>query len=403
MATNVPAIEWTSTGLVLPQELAILAGAQADQNAAFGGNLSSNLETPQGQLASSEAAIIADLHDKFAYYVNQVNPDYSEGFMQDGISRLYYLTRHPAVSTVVNCDCVGVPGTVIPVGFQVADGSGNTYACTTGGTIPIDGTISLSFANIVTGAIPAPSGTVASILSVLSGLDTVINPSAGVMGIPAESRADFEYRRKNSVARFQNGSLSAIYAAVSSVANVSDCYCIENSTGTAVSVGETAYSLLPHSVYIAVQGGISDDIGIAIWTAKDPGANYNGNTTVTVADSAGYAIPYPTYQVTFQRPIALPVKFAVNLAANSRIPGNYETLVKAAITAAFTGSDGGDRARIGSEIVAGRFYAGVAAASPYISILSILLGTSTPTGTSVTAGIDQFPTIQDSDITVTVI
>lgn len=403
MATNVPAIEWTSTGLVLPQELAILAGAQADQNSAFGGNLSSNLDTPQGQLASSEAAIIADLNDKFAYYVNQVNPDYSEGFMQDGISRLYYLTRHPAVSTVVTCDCVGVPGTVIPVGFQVADSSKNTYECTTGGTIPIGGTISLSFANIVTGAIPAPSGTVVSMLSVLSGLDTVSNPAAGVMGIPAESRADFEYRRKNSVARFQNGSLSAIYAAVSAVANVSDCYCIENSTGVSVTAGETAYSLLPHSIYIAVQGGIADDIGTAIWTAKDPGADYNGNTTVTVTDSTGYSVPYPTYEVTFQRPAALPVKFVVNLAANSRIPGNIVSLVRAAITAAFTGSDGGSRARIGSEIVAGRFYAGVAAVSPYVSILSILLGTSGPTETSVTAGLDQFPTVQDSDITVNII
>ena len=46
-----------SLGFVIPSTSAILAGVQEDYNAAFGGDLNSALDTPQGQLISSETAI----------------------------------------------------------------------------------------------------------------------------------------------------------------------------------------------------------------------------------------------------------------------------------------------------------------------------------------------------------
>ena len=59
MPTLVPKIQILSSGITIPAEADILTGAQADINSAFGGNLSSNLETPQGQIASSEAAMLS--------------------------------------------------------------------------------------------------------------------------------------------------------------------------------------------------------------------------------------------------------------------------------------------------------------------------------------------------------
>lgn len=88
--TAVPSIEFTETGLVLPQESAILAGAQSDINAAFGGKLNPALNTPQGQIATSLSAIISDNNDQFAEFVNQVDPDTNDGFMQDAIARIYF-------------------------------------------------------------------------------------------------------------------------------------------------------------------------------------------------------------------------------------------------------------------------------------------------------------------------
>src|ERR1700691_2840802 len=104
--SSVPMIQFTETGLVLPQESALLAGILADENAASGGNLNiTNLNTPQGQVASACAAIIGAGNDLFAYFVAQVNPDQAQGFMQDAIARIYFLTRNPGVPTAVQCAC----------------------------------------------------------------------------------------------------------------------------------------------------------------------------------------------------------------------------------------------------------------------------------------------------------
>lgn len=402
---SVPTITFDQTGLIIPQEADILAGVQADIDAAMGGGLNPALETPQGQLASSETAIIGANNDLFAYFVNQVNPDYAEGFMQAAIGRIYFLNRRPATATVVTCTCTGLAGTVIPEGSTVADSSSNIYSCISGGTIPVGGTIDLAFQNIVAGATPAPAGSVTKIYQAIPGWDTVTNASDGTIGIDLESRADFEFRRAQSVAINGTGSLQTVYAQVFELDGVLDVYCTENKTDEAETVGATSYELEPHSIYVAAVGGDDDAVAEAIWTySSGTGANYNGNTTVDVTDQSGYSYPYPTYTIKFQRPTALPVYFAVNIRSNPNLPADIIAQVKAAIIAAFNGSDGGARARIGADIIAGRFYAGVQAVAPsIIQITSITVGTSaSPVTTTVSVGIDRQPTIAASQIAVNI-
>src|SRR5438067_5191219 len=114
--TNVPSITFTPTGVVLPSDADILSGIQADMNAAFGGNLNPSLSTPQGQLATSQAAILSAKNAEIAKFVNQIDPDVADGAMQDAIGRIYFLTRRPATSTAVQVDCLGQVGVIIPVG-----------------------------------------------------------------------------------------------------------------------------------------------------------------------------------------------------------------------------------------------------------------------------------------------
>lgn len=399
--TNVPTVQFTDTGLIVPQESDILSGVMQDYNDAFGGNLNTNLETPQGQLASSTSAIIAACNALFAYFVNQINPDTNSGFMQDGIGRIYFLERSPGVPTNVSCVCMGAFGTIIPVGAQAQDTSGNLYICTDGGAIPVGGTVTLNFANIVEGPVPCPANTLTTIYRAIPGWDSINNPADGVIGRNIESRAEFEFRRKNSVALNAHGSLDSVYAAVFDVADVLDVYATENVTDGIITVGATSYPLAPHSLYIAVTGGLGQSVGNAIWTKKDVGCNMNGNTTVTVFDT-NYQPPIP-YTITFERPIDLPIKFAVQIASSASLPTNIVALTKAAIIASFIGADGSQRVRIGGLILASKFYGPVSAIGPEVSILSILIGISTPTLTNVTAGVDQQPILNESDIDVTIV
>lgn len=403
MATSsqVPRVQFTPEGLVLPEESAILAGVLTDMDSAFGGGLNKSLETPQGQLASSTTAIIGDKNNEFASYVNQVDPAFAAGRMQDAIGRIYFIDRKPGTPTTVLATCVGLAGVVIPVGATAQAVDGNRYLCTQAGTIPVTGSIDLPFACAVDGPISCAPGALNQIYQAIPGWDSITNAADGTVGSLVENRAEFEERRRQSVALNAIGSLPSIYANVLNVADVIDVYVTENNTSANVTVG--GVTLIPHSIYVAVVGGAAGSIADAIWRKKSNGADYNGNTSYTVQDTAGYDFPYPSYVVKWQTPTALPVLFAVQIASNPSLPSNIVALTKQAIISAFNGADGGLRARIGSTLFASRYYAPIVAIDPSISIISLLLGTSTPTLPSVTIPINRTPTISEANITVSLV
>jgi hypothetical protein len=399
--SSVPKIEFTAAGLVIPQETDILTGVQADYNAAFGGNLNNALETPQGQLASSHTAVIADKNSEFAYIVNQVDPQYSDGRFQDAIARIYFLTRKPATSTSVAVTLIGAIGTVIPAGAFAQDTNGNTYACAGTVTIGLSGNVSATFNNVDTGAIPCAAGTLTQIYQAISGWDSITNPDAGVLGSDAETRADFEYRRQNSVFTNANGSLGAVYAAVFNLADVIDVYATQNTTNSAILVGATNYSLLPHSIYVAVEGGADNEIANAIWTKISIGCDFNGNTSVIISDTS-YSSPQPSYTIKFNRPSLLPILFSINIVSSPSLPSDIIQQIKTAIINRFNGADGTARERIAGIVYASRYYSAIASLGD-IAIISILIGTSTPTLSSINVGIDQMPTLSALNISVTLV
>lgn len=373
--TNVPAITWGALGPVAPSGPAILAGVQADYNVAFGVSFNFDASTPQGQLTATIAAVINNTNQLVTYYVSQVDPAYATGRMQDAIARIYFLERNPAEPTAVAALCTGAAGTVIPIGALAQAEDGNLYSCTEEGTIPVGGSITLSFACNTVGPISCPAASLNVIYRAIPGWDTITNVADGVLGRNTESRADFETRRQASVALNSIGSLPSIQGAVLAVENVLDAYVTENELDTPVVV--TGVTLAPHSVYVAVSGGASADIAEAIWSKKAPGCNYNGNTTVTVVDQGeGYSPPYPEYAVTFERPAELAVLFVVDLVDSPLVPSTAAAQIQAAIIAAFAGDDGGARARIGSTIYATRFIYPIAALGLWAQVRSLKIGSN---------------------------
>lgn len=468
MSTNVPRPAFSDAGFVAPSESDVLAGVQADQQTAFGGTLNPHLTSPQGQLAQSVAAIVGDCNDQFVALVNAVDPAYASGRMQDAIGRIYFLDRIAASSTVVTALCSGLTNTVIPAGALAQDTSGNLYASLAPETIPTGGSIAVVFECQTTGPIACPPSALSKVYRAVPGWDSVTNPVAGVLGSDVETRADFEYRRQQSVAANATGSNAAILGAVLQVAGVLDAWVIDNplsavsdatftgsisgttltasgASGGKIMVGHmltgagvvsgtsiTSYmsgaggngtygislaqtvaseamstnfggvSLAPHSIYVSVYGGAAADIGAAILQHKNPGCDYNGNTTVVVPDKSSlYVAPYPAYAVTYETPAPTPILVSVQMQAGSNVPNNATQLVQNALISAFTGADGGSRARIAGTIFASRFYAGIAALGSWALIYSIQVGIGSATHNSVLMRGDQVPTITASGITVT--
>lgn len=410
----IPPIQFTPEGVILPTDAAILEGAQSDIDAAFGGGVNPALETPQGQLATSEAALVAEKNSEIAYVANQVDPQYAGGRFQDAIGRIYFMTRMPATSTVVLCTLGGISGTVIPAGALALDTAGNIYQLLDAVTIGSGGTVTGEFANLATGAIACPAGSLSQIYQAISGWDTITNASAGTPGSAVESSQAFELRRQNSVAANSHGTVDAIFAAVAAVSGVLDVYVIDNPSGSTVNYGSTNYPLAPHSVYVAVVGGEAAAIAQAIWQFKDGGCSYSawpnypldspvpgdGSVETVIVNDTGYSTPQPAYGVSFIVPGSLPIYFAVTLTS---VPTGLAALIQAAIIAQFNGQNGNTPAGIASLITASSYYAAVleVLVGTGVTLISIFVGLSaSPTGFDAQIGIDQEPTLDAINITV---
>ena len=352
MATNIPEPIFGPNGFVEPSPTAVLNGALADIVSAFNSNpnpsfksaaLNTQLMTPQGQLASSFAAVLNAVFDMFLFYTTQTDPAFAVGRMQDAIGRIYFIERIGATYTTVSCLCNGAVGVVIPTGALAQDTSGNTYQCTLGGTIGSRGNITLNFANLNVGPIPCPIGTLTIIYQAIPGWDTITNAAPGTIGQAVETRSAFEARRQASVAQNSIGTLASIQGAVLQVPGVTDCYVIDNKTSSPLTIGD--YTLLPNSVYVAVIGGSQTAIAQAIWSKSSPRCAYNGNTIVPITNPIPNTSLPPYYVVTYEIPTTLPIIFSITLAANQFIPSNAVALVANAVSnqpCVFTGSISGD-------------------------------------------------------------
>lgn len=384
MTTAVPNIEFTERGPVAPSEAAILAGMDTDWTTAFNGTLNTAPTTPAGQVIASETAILGDNYDQQVLLYNSVDPAYATGRMQDAIGRIYFLTRNPAQSSVLQIACGGAQGVVIPVGALIQDNNGALWACTEAGRIPVGGSITLAFASQIMGPVPIPE--TISIYQTVPQWNTVSIVS-GVLGNVVESRAEFEARREASVAGNATGFPAAVQGALVRVPGVIDWYVIDNTTPAPVTVG--GVTIGANSMYVCVAGGDAQAVAYAIWTKKSPGCGWTGNTTQVVYDqNSGYSPPYPAYSVSFQTPADAPICFQVSITNSVQVPANAAQLVQAAVLAAFYGQDGGTRARIGSTIYASRFYPGIAALGTWATqIISILIGTDANPGATFTGTI----------------
>ncbi|NIG77835.1 hypothetical protein F3J34_30175 [Klebsiella sp. Ap-873] len=404
--TAVPDVTITENGLLVPDIADVLAGRLTDMTTALGGGASQSLSSPQGQIAQSDTEIIAQEYDKLLCLFNQMNPDFATGRFQDGIGRIYFMDRISAQGTVVTATCIGKVNTIIPAGSTAVDAAGYIYQSTNSATIPASGSVDVQFVNNTTGPIPCAVGSLNQIYRAVPGWDSVNNAVSGVVGVDVESRIAFETRRKQSVSRSGRNMDGATLAGLLAVNGVLDAYVWSNRTSTTVNQGVTNFPVVAHSIYIGVYGGSDQDVANSIFETKNPGANLNGNTTFIVEDRENYSAPYPQYTMQWQRVTPIRIRFKVEIESNQGLPSDISVQVKNMVQSVFNGEYNGiGKARIGSRINSGVYYAPIISISPdYLNISNLQISSDgVALHPSVTVGIDQVPTIQLDDIEVVLV
>ena len=406
-------LDFTEQGPVAPDTAEVRSDVQQYWQAAFDNGLNPDLATPQGQIITSETAIIQDKNNQLLYLAQQFDPAQAEGRFQDALAAIYFIDRQAGRPTVVQCLCMGLEGVVIP-GADTSpdpalakDANGTTFYCQTGGTIPATGAIVLPFAAQEPGPLEVEAHSLTTIVNAVPGWDTIDNPSAGVTGQNVESRRAFELRRQESVALNSRSMLASVYAEVGNLDGVIDLLARQNRGDTPKTEGGVTMS--PHSIYVSVLGGEDAAIAEAIYNSVSGGCDYNGNTSFIYTDPVTGALE----TVLFERPAELSFSVAVTLRANATTPSNIEALVRESILADFYGEayPNGDgtvhsttttRVRIGDTVYASRFYCpAISAGATELLGITISAGGGQP-GNLVVINYDQYPSLAAADITVTV-
>lgn len=396
----------TSAGITVPQASEIKTAFQGVFTDALGSDLNLDDSTPQGVAIDDLTEEKMADNAEFLYLFNQFNPATNDGVFQDATANLYGLKRKVATSSVVNCVCIGVPGTVLNgissgTPAKVISTNGDIFQCVSGGTIPAGGSITLQFSSEETGPISCAANTLNSIFTSVSGWDSVNNPSSGTLGEEEESRLDFEERRKNSLALNATGSLSSVYSHVASLNGVSDVFVWENDTSSSVTY--RGVTLSPHSIYLCQNGATiidgntgSGSLAEAIYLSKSAGCDTVGTNTCTYTDSV------TNVQYTYNYDIPTTSDVYIKVTLSYAISADSENLIKQAIIDEFNGDLKDPKITIGSSIYASKFLSVIS----NLNLNDVVLETVTISKTSssgftnvLTYDMNILPTLDASDIT----
>lgn len=354
-----------SNGANIPDTQEIYNEIADEWNVIFDGKMQIEPSTPQGQMITSLTAEVDNKNKLLNYFINQINPKTNEGVWQDAIANIFFLERKGAESSSVVCQCVGLSGTVIPVGSLVRSSNGDMFRAVGNITLNITGTVDGTFESVEKGLIPVVSNTINEIVSTVPGWDTVNNSTAGSVGRLQETRLEFEKRRSESQAKNGKGTVASLYARIGEVADVLDIYCTSNRTSSNIVID--GLTIKPHSVYCSVLGGTTQNIANVIENTIGAGDDTTGNTSYTVI------IPENNVEdiINFQRPTAVDCEITVTLQSTPTTPFGIEDTIKDIVFNDFYGIDGDTtRVGIGETVYASRFYRGIADISG-ISIISV--------------------------------
>lgn len=327
-----------STGVIVPDTATLLDDVKAEFRTAFGEDLDTSPETPQGVLIVGETESRDAVVRNNAALANQINPNIAGGVFLDAIWALTGGQRRSATPSLIrDVEVAGVPGTIIPAGSLASVGvDGPRFQAT--GTIILapDGTGTGIFQSIDPGPIAAPIGTLTIIISSVLGWETITNPLAADVGRDEESDQASRVRRRQTLALQGVALPEAIISGVYTVEGVRSMTFRENVTSASVVI--EGVTLTAHSVYACVDGGTDNDVALMLLRKKSMGAGWNGSTVVAVVE------PFSgqDYDVKFDRPDIIQIYVRVTVATNGAAYPDVPALVRAAMVSYADGLQDGE-------------------------------------------------------------
>lgn len=388
-----------SSGLIVPDTSDILATVQGEFLTAFGADLILDPSTPQGILITGETIARGAVINNNAALANQLNPNLAGGVFLDAICALTGLERDAATPTTVTATISGVAGTVIPQGTRAQTNLQVVFETTAPYTIGGGGTVAANFESVIFGPAVCNIGDLSQIVDGIVGWDTVYNAAAATQGTNIQSDQNLRALRKVTLAGQGVSLPEAIVSALYEVPGVTSLSFRENTAATTQTID--GISMVAHSIYACVNGGLDSDVAETLLDTKSGGCAYNGGTSVAVVE------PFSgqTYTVKFDRPSAVRTYVKATVSTNSSLI-DPNSAVPTAILAYATGQIDGEAGLIvGQDVSSFELSGAITTLYPGIYVSNIQISTDgvTYATTPIAIGLNQIATIAATDIQVTVV
>lgn len=313
-----------STGVIIADTGEVKTLVENEYKSTFGQDLNVDPSTPQGVLITAETLARSEMLRNNAALANQINPNLAGGVFLDAILALTGSQRVAAEPSFATCVLNGVASTVIPEGAQASSSTGIVFQSTSTVTLDGSGQATVIFSAVVPGAVSVPANFITQVVSDILGWETVNNPAQGTIGSDEQTDEQARELRRVTLAAQGTALPEAIISDLYLVPGVKSLVFRENYTDSPIVIdGKT---LIPHSIYVIVDGGTDTDVATSLLNKKSMGCAYNGSTNVTLT----VPISGQSYIVKFDRPDVISVLVKATVKANSSIQ-DPTTAVKQAI------------------------------------------------------------------------
>jgi hypothetical protein len=303
------------------------------------------------------------------------DPDSAEGIQQDNLNRLRGAVRNPARNSTAIVTCGGTNGTIIPAGSIVSIGSdGERWTTNVQVTIPVGLSVDVAVTAENTGAIDAAIGAINTIVTTISGWNTVTNAAEAELGEDVESDADYRLRSEDT----GTGTTTeeAIYTRLSEQDDIDAVVVVSNRSNEVDADGTD-----PHAVWIVLYPNTADQQNIAevIWgeAGVAGGIDFRGAVTATVTDING-----EEEEIRWDWATALDVWISVVGTKDENYPTGGDALVEDAIVEYFS------TVRVGADVNPLPIEAAVANAVPGITVLEARMKIGSAPGPSDTSPLE---------------
>ena len=317
----------TELGVITVDTSAIKSDIETAYKDALGAELNTDTYTPQGQLIQNDTNNLVYVMDEVTAVANMFSVYYATGASLDTAAAYFGYYRKYGVPTVVLATLGGIQGTVIPQGSLVSNGE-NDFATLYEVTIPAGGSVDVEVQCTEGGAIPCLAGTLTTVVTTISGWDTVTNAHDGIQGFATETDNEFRNRITANWLNIRGKTiLGAIIDNIAQLTNVISVVGRENpATTTQVIDGIT---MLAHSIFICVYGGSNNEIAEVLGKEKTIGAATNGDVIASFYDET---VDY-TYNYYIKRPDVLELAVQIEYEENQYTPADVQSRISDTVLA----------------------------------------------------------------------